>query len=296
LEKQGKKQKFRSYFTLLAGLSFMCFAAIYVKSAHAPGIVTAFYRMVIGTGILIIPFLIHRFKTEEKLPLKGVLFAVAGGLCFGGDMTLWSTAVVMSNATLPTLMANLAPVWVGIAALFIFREKNNAIFWVGLATALGGVIILGSKDFVSYNGILKGALLGLGAGFFYAGFYMVSQPGRKLLNTLSYVFIFTLSAATLLFVVMLILKYHFTGYDQHTNLMFLGIGLGVQVCGWLLINYSQGFLPATIVAPTLLGQPVLTAILAWSFLNEHLTSRHITGGLIVMTGIYVVHYGRKKQA
>jgi drug/metabolite transporter (DMT)-like permease len=290
----GKKQKIRPYFTLLAGLSFMCFAAIYVKSAHAPGIVTAFYRMVIGSVILFLPFLIHRIKAKNKLPMKGVLFAIAGGICFGGDMTLWSTAVVMSNATLPTLMANLAPVWVGIGAMLIFRERNNVIFWIGLITALGGVVLLASNDLYSYNGILKGALLGLGAGFFYAGFYMVSQPGRKLLNTLSYVFIFTVSAALFLLIFMLLFHYRFTGYDKHTNLMFLGIGLGVHVCGWLLINYSQGYLPATIVAPTLLGQPVLTAILALTLLNEQLTIRHISGGLIVMGGIYLVHYSRRR--
>jgi len=273
----------------------MCFAAIYVKSAHAPGIVTAFYRMVIGSVVLIIPFLIYQIKSGWKLPLKGVLLAIAGGFCFGGDMCLWSTAVVMTNATLPTLMANMAPIWVGIAAMIFFREKNSWVFWGGLAVAFGGVVLLASKDLFNSNGILQGAMLGIGAGLFYATFYMVSQPGRKLLNTLSYVSIFTFSAALLLLVAMFILNYHFTGYDLHTKMMFLGIGVGVQVCGWLLINYSQGYLPATIVAPTLLGQPVLTAMLALAFLNEHLTARHITGGIIVMAGIYAVHYSRKKS-
>jgi drug/metabolite transporter (DMT)-like permease len=295
MEKTGKKQNLRAYLTLLVGLSFMCFSAIYVKSAHAPGIVTAFYRMVIGSLVLILPFIIYLKKAGQQLPLKGVLLAAAGGLCFGGDMALWSTAVVMSNATLPTLMANLAPVWVGIGAMIVFREKNNALFWTGLAVAIGGVVLLMSKDLFSANGILKGALLGSGAGLFYATFYLLSQSGRKLLNALSFVFIFTVSSAMLLFVLMIVLHYRFTGYDVHTNLMFLGIGVGVQVCGWLLINNSQGYLPATIVAPTLLGQPVLTAILALALLGEHLTIRHITGGLVVMAGIYVVHFSRKTK-
>lgn len=290
----GKKQNIRSYFTLLSGLSFIGFAAIYIKSAHAPGIVTAFYRMLIGTAVLIIPFLIYLRKTGWKLPLNGVILAVIGGLCFGGDMCLWSTAIVMSNATLPTLMANLAPVWVGAGAMIIFREKKSMVFWLGLLTALAGVVILMGRDLFVSDGILRGILLGIGAGFFYAIFYMVSQPGRKLINTLSFMFIFTSSAAVLLFLAMLTLNYHFTGYDLHTNLMFLGIGLGVHVCGWSLINYSQGYLPATIVSPTLLGQPLLTAILALFLLNEHLSGRHIAGGLIVIAGIYIVHYNQKK--
>jgi drug/metabolite transporter (DMT)-like permease len=209
-------------------------------------------------------------------------------------MSLWSTAVVMSNATLPTLMANLAPVWVALAAIIFFREKNNIFFWIGLALAVGGVALLVSKDIFSSNGILKGALLGLSAGFFYAAFYLVSQSGRQLLNTLSYLSIFTFSSAVFLFIIMLLFNYSFTGYDKHTHLMFLGIGVGVQVCGWMLINYAQGYLPATIVAPTLLGQTALVAILAIVLLNERLTVWHISSGLVVLSGIYLVNYSRGK--
>jgi drug/metabolite transporter (DMT)-like permease len=93
---------------------------------------------------------------------------------------------------------------------------------------------------------------------------------------------------------MLIIGYDFTGYDRFSYLMFLGIGIGVQVIGWFLINYSQGYLPASTVAPTLLGQPVITFLLAYFILKEHLSLWHILGGVIVVIGIYIVHYSRSK--
>ncbi|MBN1597388.1 MAG: DMT family transporter [Bacteroidales bacterium] len=282
------------YMALLVGLSFMCFAAIFIKASHAPGIVTAFYRMAIASVVLVIPFMIRLKISGESLNKKGILLAVLAGLCFGIDLSLWSTGVVMSNATLPTLTANLAPVWVGFGSIIIFKEKHRVGFWIGLIIAFTGVCLLISNDLDQSNRVLAGVLLGVGAGIFYGIFYLFSQSGRKLVNTLSFLFFSTLSSAIYLLVMMLILQYDFIGYDRQTYLIFFGISLGVQVCGWMLINYSQGYLPASIVAPTLLGQPVLTAVLAALLLHEALTLWHISGGLVVVAGIYIVHYSRRR--
>jgi len=273
----------------------MCFAAIFVKSAHAPGIVTAFHRMTIGTLILIIPFLIFNKQSGTKIPSRGIMFAVIGGVCFACDMLLWATGVVLSNATIPTLTANLAPLWVGFGSILIFRQKLKPGFWVGLLIAITGMILLIRRDLSGNSNIGTGALLGLGAGVFYGIFYLVSEQGRKLMKTINYLFIFTLSSAIVLTIAMFVMGYDFTGYDNHSYLMFLGIGIGVQVCGWFLINYSQGFLPASTVAPTLLGQPVLTFFLAILILKEHLSFWHILGGSIVVIGIYIVHYSRNRN-
>ena len=285
----------RAYLSLFGGLSFMCFAAIFIKSAHAPGIVTAFYRMAIGAAILTIPFVYSLSKLKHSLPWKGILFAVLGGLCFATDMAFWSTGVVMSNATIPTLTANLAPLWVGFGSMIVYRQRHKPGFWIGLLVAIAGMVLLIHRDLDNNTKIGAGALMGTVAGLFYGIFYLFSQTGRKLLNTLQFLYISTLSSAIILFILMLIFGYEFTGYDRYTYLIFIGIGIGVQVCGWFLINYSQGYLPASTVAPTLLGQPVLTAFLAIWLLNEKLTIWHITGGLIVVAGIYLVHYSRNKR-
>jgi drug/metabolite transporter (DMT)-like permease len=273
----------------------MCFAAIFVKSAHAPGIVTAFHRMVIGSIILIIPFFVSLNHRGIKLPARGVLFAVIGGVCFAGDMLLWSTGVVLSNATIPTLTANLAPLWVGFGSILIFKQKLKYGFWIGLAIAIVGMILLIRSDLSGDANVGKGAMLGLGAGVFYGIFYLVSEQGRKLINTISFLFIFTFTSAVVLTISMFVLGYNFTGYDNHSYLMFFGMGVGVQVCGWFLINYSQGYLPASKVAPTLLGQPVLTFFLAILILKEQLSFWHILGGSVVVIGIYIVHYSRNRD-
>jgi len=71
----------------------------------------------------------------------------------------------------------------------------------------------------------------------------------------------------------------------------------IQSGAWFLINFAQGHLPASLVAPTLLAQPVLTGVVAFLLLGEDLTLWQITGGIIVVIGIYTVHFAkqRKKQ-
>ena len=291
--KQPKKN-IKAYAALFGGLLFMSFAAIFIKASHAPGIVTAFYRMAIAAIILSLPFYFSIRKVGNKLPKRGILFAVLAGICFGCDLSLWSTGVVYSNATIPTLTANLAPLWVGFGSILVFRHRLKKGFWVGLTIALIGMFLLVQKDLSGDSTVSIGALLGVGAGIFYGIFYLFSERGRKLLDTLQFLFISTISSAVILGLLVLLFGYSFTGYDRHTYLIFFGISLGVQLCGWYLINYSQGYLPATTVSPTLLGQPVITFFLAAIFLNEHLLLWHILCGLIVVVGIYIVHYSRNR--
>ena len=288
--------KFSSFASLLLGLAFMCSAAIMIKAARAPGIVTAFYRMTVASSVLLIPFIIHVIRNKPFLSKKGIILAMAAGCCFGCDMAFWSSGGVISNATIPTLFANMAPIWVGIGSVFIFKEKHTSGFWLGLFLSIIGTILLVKNDINASNGIIKGASFGTIAGVFYGIFYLLAQSGRKILDTLCFLFISTFSSAIVLTICVIIFDYNITGYDVFTYKIFIAFGLGVQVIGWLFINYSQGYIPASIVAPTLLGQPILTAFLAIILLNEKLSVWHVIGGIIVISGIYIVHFSRNKKS
>jgi drug/metabolite transporter (DMT)-like permease len=86
-----------------------------------------------------------------------------------------------------------------------------------------------------------------------------------------------------------------TGYSTFTYLNFLALGVLVQIVGWLAINYAQGYLPASTVAPTMLGQPVVTACLAALLLGERISAWHMLGGALVLVGVYAVHRSRQKN-
>lgn len=286
----------KAYAALIAGLVLIGFSPILIKMASAPGIITSFYRLAIGAVVLTGPFIFYRIKTKQKLQPKGVLLALLAGACFACDMAFWTTGIMLSNATLPTLTGNMSPLWVGIAAMFFFKEKQKAGFWTGLLLAFGGVCLLLLNNLFNPNGLMKGMILGLFAGMFYAGFYLFAQPGRKYLDTISFLYISTVATTVLLGIYGILFKLDFTGYPVKTWTLFIVMGICMQAGAWFLINYSQGFLPASVVSPTLLGQPVLAAFIAYFVIGERLSFWHIAGGSIVIAGIYLVHYSRAKNS
>jgi drug/metabolite transporter (DMT)-like permease len=245
--------------------------------------------------VALTPFFLFSRRSQRSIPLKDVRIAFFGGLLFAVDLSLWATGVMLSGATNPTLLANTAPVWVGIGAFLLYKEKLPLLFWIGLVIAmLGGVLVLGS-DALQAMAFGLGTFLGMLAGIFYGVYFLVTQRGRQNLNALAYFWFSALSATAVLLIVNLVLRQPLLGYSSQAYLSLLGLGILSQGVGWLAINYAQGHLPATLVAPTLLGQPVVTALLAGPLLGEQLSLLELLGGGTVLMGVYIVHRSRSNS-
>ncbi len=285
----------KSYSFLILGAILISFSPVLIKDTGAPGTVTSFYRLLFGTMTLIVPFAISRIKSKKKLKIKGVFIASVAGLFLATDMALWATGIMLSNAAMPTLVGNLAPLWVGIGAFLFFKERQTSKFWIGLLVALTGVTFLMIQDLYQPDGIFKGLILGFFAGMFYAGFMLFTQIGRKYLNTISYLFISSLATTIFLGIFVLIQDIEFVGYTPKAWTLFIIMGVMIQAGAWFFINFAQGYLPASLVSATLLAQPVLAAVIAFIMLGEKLTVWQIVGGIIVIIGIYTVHFAKQKK-
>jgi drug/metabolite transporter (DMT)-like permease len=285
-------QEWKAHLALLAGLLFIGFSAILVRLAEAPGPVTSFYRMAIPAILLAGPTAL-RFRSEKiKLPPSAVRAALLGGLFFGLDLSLWASGIMLRGATIPTLMANTAPVWVGIGTVVLLRRRLPGLFWLGLAVAMAGVTIVLGLDALKDVELGLGSLMGLGAAIFYGAYFLATQRARETIDAPTYFWLSSLSSSLVLLVVVGLLSQPLTGYPAQSWWSFLAMGLVVQLMGWLAINYAQGHLPATLVSPTLLGQPVITALLAGPILGEALGLGQVAGGVVVLAGVYLVHRSR----
>jgi drug/metabolite transporter (DMT)-like permease len=280
-----------AYLALGVGALSLGFSAIFVRWADAPGIVTSLYRMLIVVVVMAWPFY-WRCKAGGRLPRRGVQLALLGGVFFAADLACWATGVVMSGATNPTLLANTAPLWVGLGALVFFREKLSAWFWGGLLLALAGAVIVLGDDALHAASLGWGSLYGLLAGVFYGSYFIITQRGRESLDSLTFLWLAALSSTFSLFVVVLALRYPLGGYSTRTLFSALGLALVSQISGYMSINYALGHLPASVVSPTLLSQPVLTALLSGLLLGERFSPMQVVGGLTVLVGVYVVHRSR----
>jgi drug/metabolite transporter (DMT)-like permease len=63
----------------------------------------------------------------------------------------------------------------------------------------------------------------------------------------------------------------------------------------MAMAYAQGQLPASVVAPTTILQPVLSTILAIPLFREIPSAWQILGGTIALAGIYIVNYYHQQK-
>ncbi len=280
------------YLALLLGLASMGMSALLTKWANSPGMVTGFYRMSIAAVVMALPFT-TQVRREGKLPIKYVWLAVLAGLFFAGDLASWNTALMIGNVTNPTLLGNTSTIWVGLGAMVLFKERLRPSFWIALLIALFGIVLVLGDDFFTHPMLGAGDLLGLLAGFCYGMFFLATQRARDRLSVLTSWWISAASSAVMLLLLSVLFGFRLWGYPAETYINVTVLALITQVVGWLALNYALGHIPASLVAPTLLGQPVITAVIAVWLMNERMSGLQVIGGIIVLGAILMVHKTRR---
>jgi drug/metabolite transporter (DMT)-like permease len=289
----SSKQTLLPYLALVMGIICLSFSAMFGKWANAPGPVIGFYRIGLATLFLLPVFLYRKQKLGVKFPTAILLFPILGGVFTALDHGTWNSSLRYTSAANATLLGNTAPLWVALFAWLVFREKLRGMFWLGLTFALAGAVIVLGSDFIRHPTIGLGDMLAIAAGVFYAGYFIVTERGRKNLDTLSYIWLVDAIAAVTLLGITLGMRMPLTGYPAKSYLAFFGAALVSQVGGYMSIGYALGHLPASVVSPTLIGQPVVTALLAIPLLGEALRTEQWVGGMVVLVGIYLVHRSRE---
>jgi drug/metabolite transporter (DMT)-like permease len=277
--------------SLIIGIICISFSPIFVKLAVAPPIASGFYRIFIA-WLLLAPYCIY--KKQLKIDRKDLLIAIVGGVVFGADIAVWNLSLVKISATISTLIANLAPVWVGLLSFLILRKKSGVLFWVGTWIAILGMIIL-----VGYTNILHlqfniGLVYALIASLFYAIYIMITKGILRRITTVTFMFYNMLGASVFLLLICVSQHNELIYFSTSTWLCLLGMGVICQLVGWITINYSLNYLEATKVSIALLSQTVIAGFWAMLFLNETLEFKEIAGSVIVLAGIAVTFLKRSQ--
>jgi len=290
-------QRALPYLALLAGILALSFSALFVRWAQAPGTVTSFYRMAIAALALAPVVFAPPASLAQRRPVfprgRLWLWPVLSGLFTALDHATWSTALGFTQVANATLLNNMAPLWVALFSWWVLRERLRRGFWLGLALTLAGAAVVLGSDLLLHPSLSGGNFLALFSSLFYASYFLATQRGRRYTATLVYVWLVCLGSAFFLLIINLISGQALTGYTSQTYLAFLGSALISQIIGYFSVGYALGHLPASLVSPTMIAQPVLTALLAIVLVGEALAPGQWLGGLTVLAGIYLVNRSRE---
>ena len=218
---------------------------------------------------------------------KDVLLAITGGLIFAADIALWNQSIKILTATVSTLLANLAPVWVGLISYFILRKKSGDLFWIGTAIAITGMVVLVGLSNLLHLQLNVGILLAIGASMLYAMYILITNDILKRVGTIPFMFYNMLAAGIFLLFLCWILGNELLHFNLKTWGSLAGMGILCQLTGWITINHAIGRLVPTKVSIALLSQTVVACFLATLILSESLELNEIIGSIIVLGGIAI---------
>jgi drug/metabolite transporter (DMT)-like permease len=287
-----KSQSVKAYLALALAVAGITWSAIFVRWAGVPGPASAFYRVLIA-GAVLIPWRLVRGATRPPPSRTAVWLAVAGGVFFALDLALWNTALMRTQAAVASILGNNTPFFVGMMTWLILRRRPRASFWIGLALALAGCLLIISADLRRGGsaGELSGDLLALAASVFFAAYLMTTERIRMSMDTLTFNTLAIAGSIVTLLVLCVALGVLLTGYPPRAWLSLAALGLVTQLMAYYALVYALGHLPATITSVGLLAQVPGTALLAMLLLGEPLGVLQVGGGIVVLAGIYIVNRG-----
>jgi drug/metabolite transporter (DMT)-like permease len=279
--------------SLIIGILCISFSPIFVKLAGVAPISAAFYRVFVA-WLCLLPYCI--IKNKLRINKRHMLIAILAGLIFASDIAVWNISLLKISATVSTLIANLAPLWVGLLSFLLFRNRAGISFWLGTVIAIVGMVVLVGFNHIVHLELNAGILLALLASLFYAIYILVTKKSMGQLDVFPFMFYSMLGASLFLLVMCFVIGNLVAAFSLKVWLCFIGMGLICQLTGWLTINYAIQHMEPTRVSVALLSQTVFAGLLAAMFLSERLDLNEIIGSMIVLAGIAITFLKPRHQS
>jgi drug/metabolite transporter (DMT)-like permease len=276
---------------LLLGATCIALSPIFVRVSEAGPTATAFWRVALAVPVLWLLYFLKSKARSQRYAGKWPLL-LAAGFAFAGDLGFWHASIQLTSVANSTLLANLAAIFVTLAAWMFLKQKPTRLFLAGLAGALVGVGLLVHTSLGFSSTGLLGDALGVVTAMFYAGYILAVKGLRDRGETTLHLMAVTSTITALfLFPAALAAGEPMLPSSAFGWGMLIGLALISHAAGQGLIAYALAHLPAAFSSVSLLFQPVMAALFAWLLLSEALVPLQIAGGIVVLFGIYLARRG-----
>jgi drug/metabolite transporter (DMT)-like permease len=268
-------------------------AAIFIRLADAPAVAIAFWRCALGAALLLGPSFVRR----ERFPKGRDLYVgVASGVALGAHFGFWISSLDYTSVAASVVLVSTQPVFVAILAYLLFGERTSPLSFAGILAALAGTAVIAGDDSVGSAAPLGNALALAGA-VTVAVYVLIGRSSRTGgIGVLPYSVVVYSAAALSLLPVALILDVKLWGYSGETWFWLWAITLGPQIMGHTVFNWALRYVEASILSGTILAEPVVSALLAWLILAEKPGLPTISGGAVVLLGLFLLLRGRRLPA
>jgi drug/metabolite transporter (DMT)-like permease len=274
----------RAMAVLVFGACAIGVAPILVRLADAGPAAVGFWRMAFALPLLaLIALRPPRGPAGSRRPAPLSLLA---GALFALNLIFWHYGIHYASVANATVLANLAPVFVTIAAWLILKEKPRALFVVALALALAGAWTIALNSPRGGGGLDPplGELFSCATAFWSAGYFIAMRAARQVQSAYLALLWSTLVTAPLMLLAAVVLGERLWPASAGGWGACVGLGL-MHVGGQGAIAWALGRLPAATTSLVVLLQPVVAAALGWMLFGEALSVLQIVGAAVALAGV-----------
>jgi drug/metabolite transporter (DMT)-like permease len=278
-------------------------ASIFIRFAQteAPSLVIAALRLTFAT-LLLAPIALTRHRDElKRLTRSEILLGVFSGLFLAAHFATWISSLEYTTVASSVVFVSTGPLWVALLSPLLLNERLTRAAVIGLVIAIMGGTMIGLADACTWNGWLRcpnlnqvlqgramwGNFLALIGAWTVSGYLIIGRKLRAKMSLIPYIFLVYGISAIALIVTMFVAGQSPFGYPTATYGWILLLAVFPQLIGHSTYNWALRYLPAAFVAVTTLGEPIGSAILAFFLLEETPTPIVITGGVLILIGIYL---------
>ncbi len=287
-----------AFTALILGACSIAFAGILVRLSPVGPSATAFWRLVFSLPVLF-PLMLWMNSRAPKLPRqrpprKAYALLIIPGFFFAGDLILWHWSLQFTAVANATLLPNMAPIFVTVAAWVLFRDRITRGFLLGLCLAIFGAAVLMGNSLQISREYFLGDMLGILTALFYGAYQLSVARLRSRFDTAGLMCHTAIWSAIFVLPVALLSGESLLWadlYDWRAWGVLLGLGFFSHACGQGLIVYALAHLPASFASTSLLVQPAVAAVAAWIILAEPIGPWQLVGGMIILGGILLARRG-----
>jgi drug/metabolite transporter (DMT)-like permease len=276
-------------------------SAILVDLSSAPSLVKAFYRVLFTLAVVAPAAVVRHPRSFSRLSGRDVLGATLAGAALAVHFAAWFESLRWTSVAASVTLVQAQPVFVAVGAFLVLDERFSRTMALGIAVALCGMVVMSAGEFLSGAAVagsrpLYGDALALLGAVVAAVYVLAGRSLRQRIALLPYVTVVYAVCAGVLLALTVGAGHPLTGYPREEWVLFAAMALGPGLFGHTVLNWALAHVESSVVSVSLLGEPVVSTLLAVVVLTEIPTVATVLGGAVVLAGIYLTANDRRTAA
>ncbi|PAB60462.1 DMT family transporter [Anaeromicrobium sediminis] len=271
---------------ILIGVIFVSFSSVLTKMCSAPALIIGTYRLGF-TSFILLPYVLAKNTHELKnVSRKTLVQCICSGVFLALHFATWLESIKYTSIASSTVLVNTHPIFIVLGSIFILKEKVSRKSLASIFIALIGSAIISMGDSSLGKNILYGDMLAILGGLTVACYMLIGRIARQKLSVNAYTFIVYTSCTITLLLFDFITGTPLYPYPKLDWIIFISLAVCCTILGHSIFNWALEYLSPSFVSTAILGEPIFATIWAIFLFNQIPTLWQISGGLIVIFGIY----------